>query len=78
MAMLESEGCRRVYIDGGLVIQSFLSLDLIRDMVVTRVPILLGTGRALFGAAQRDVLLSHTGTRSFPSGLVQSTYKVMS
>jgi dihydrofolate reductase len=77
MAMLEAEGCRRVYVDGGRVIQSFLALGMISDMVITRVPILLGNGRPLFGGVQRDIPLAHTGTRSFPSGLVQSSYEVM-
>ena len=76
MAMLEAEGCRRVYVDGGRVIQSFLGLGMVSDMVITRVPILLGTGRPLFGAMQRDIALTHCGTRSFPSGLVQSSYTV--
>ena len=77
MAMLGSEGARRAYVDGGRIIQSFLALDMISDMVITRVPILLGTGRSLFGGGQRDVALAHKGTRSFPSGLVQSHYDVM-
>jgi dihydrofolate reductase len=77
MAMLDIEGCRRIYVDGGRVIQSFLALGMISDMVITRVPILLGTGRPLFGAVQRDISLVHTSTRSFPSGLVQSSYTVM-
>ena len=77
MAMLQSEGARRAYVDGGRIIQSFLQLDMISDMVITRVPILLGTGRPLFGGGQRDVALAHKGTRSFPSGLVQSSYEVI-
>lgn len=77
VAMLQSEGARRVYVDGGRIIQSFLELDMISDMVITRVPILLGTGRPLFGGGQRDVALAHRGTRSFPSGLVQSHYEIV-
>lgn len=77
MAMLHAEGVRRAYVDGGRVIQSFLSLGMISDMVITRVPILLGTGRPLFGGAERDVALEHQSTRSFPSGLVQSHYRVL-
>lgn len=77
MAMLQSEGARRAYVDGGRVIRSFLALDLISDMVITRVPILLGNGRPLFGGSSRDVALLHKSTRSFPSGLVQSHYEVM-
>lgn len=76
MAMLEAEGCRRVYVDGGLVIQSFLRAGLISDMVITRVPVLLGPGRSLFGAIPGDIPLIHEDTRAFPSGLVQSRYRI--
>lgn len=76
MAMLEAEGCRRVYVDGGRVIQSFLRARLISDMVITRVPVLLGQGRSLFGALPADIPLVHDETRVFASGLVQSRYRV--
>lgn len=77
MAMLEAEGCRRVYVDGGRIIQSFLREGLISDLVITRVPILLGSGRPLFGPVSRDINLTHVSTRPFPSGLVQSTYAIV-
>lgn len=76
MALLEAEGCRHVYVDGGLVIQSFLQLGLIDDMTITQVPILLGSGRPLFGPTASDICLIHEETRSFPSGLVQSRYRL--
>jgi dihydrofolate reductase len=76
MAMLEADGCRRVYVDGGLVIQSFLRAGLISDMVITRVPVLLGTGRSLFGGIPADIPLVHEHTRAFASGLVQSRYRI--
>lgn len=76
MAMLSAEGARRAYVDGGAVIRSFLDNDLISDMVITRVPILLGMGRPLFGGGHSDVPLAHQGTKSFPSGLVQSRYEL--
>jgi dihydrofolate reductase len=76
MAMLEARGVRRVYVDGGRVIQSFLGLGLIADMIVTRVPVLLGSGRPLFGPLAADIALVHEETVSFPSGLVQSRYRV--
>jgi dihydrofolate reductase len=76
MQRLESEGWRRVYVDGGRVVQSFLREGLIADMVVTRVPVILGTGRPLFGATGGDIALTHVETTAFPSGLVQSRYRV--
>jgi len=76
MAFLSREGVKRVYIDGGQVIQSFLSDQLIDDIVITLVPVLIGTGRPLFGEVKDDISLSHVKTKSFPSGLVQSHYRV--
>jgi dihydrofolate reductase len=78
MAMLEAEGCRRVYVDGGLIIQSFLRAGLISDMVITHVPVLLGQGRSLFGQIPSDIPLVHEDTRAFASGLVQSRYRIAS
>ncbi|MEC3767414.1 dihydrofolate reductase family protein [Cupriavidus sp. SS-3] len=77
MAQLEAEGVRRVYVDGGQVVQSFLRDGLIADMVVTTVPVLIGAGRPLFGALPCDVSLKLESSRHFPSGLVQSAYRVL-
>ena len=73
---LETRGHRHVYVDGGLTIQAFLRAGLITRLVVTRVPVLIGEGIPLFGPTGRDVALRHVGTRTFPSGLVQSTYEL--
>nr|WP_315597723.1 dihydrofolate reductase family protein [uncultured Cupriavidus sp.] len=77
MAQLEAEGMRRVYVDGGQVVQSFLREGLIADLVVTAVPVLIGAGRPLFGTLPHDVSLALESSRHFPSGLVQSTYRVL-
>lgn len=76
MRALEGEGWRRVYVDGGRVVQSFLREGLIADMVVTWIPVLLGQGRRLFGPLDADIPLVHEGTQGFPSGLVQSRYRL--
>ena len=76
MEKLAHEGWRRVYVDGGQIIQSFLRAGLIEDLVVTQIPVLIGKGRPLFGALPRDLPLIHLATKTFPSGLVQSRYQV--
>ena len=76
MAIASERGWRGVYVDGGAVIQSFLRAGLIDDMVVSRVPVLIGDGLSLFGPLDGDVALEHVETKSFPSGLVQSFYRV--
>jgi dihydrofolate reductase len=76
MNHLDKEGWKRVYVDGGQVIQSFLRENLIEDMVITKVPVLIGQGRSLFGNLTKDITLEHLKTISFPSGLVQSHYRL--
>lgn len=76
MRDLTEKGIRKAYIDGGRIIQSFLREGLIQTMTVTRIPVLIGKGRPLFGDLARDIDLDHLETRHFPSGLVQSTYRI--
>jgi len=73
---LAAQNIQRVYIDGGQVIQSFLREGLVADIVITTVPVLLGSGKPLFGSLPRDIDLTLLSSRSFPSGLVQSHYRV--
>lgn len=78
LAGLAAENIRRVYVDGGQLVQSFLREGLISDMVITTVPVLIGAGRPLFGGLPQDIDLRLLACRSFPSGLVQSTYQLAS
>jgi dihydrofolate reductase len=73
---LAQENVRRIYVDGGQLVQSFLRAGLVTDMVISTVPVLLGSGRPLFGALAQDIDLKLVSSRSFPSGLVQSSYRL--
>src|SRR5262249_13055798 len=73
---LAASGAQHVYVDGGITIQGFLQAGLIQRLVVTRVPILIGSGIPLFGPLTQDVLLRHVGTKAFKGGLVQSEYEI--
>lgn len=72
---LSEAGIRSVYVDGGKVIQSFLSEDLIDELVIARVPVLIGDGIPLFGYLDSDLKFEHKRTVSFPNGLIRSYYK---
>jgi len=76
VAQLAARGFQHLYVDGGVTIQSFLRAGLIDRLVVSRVPVLIGSGIPLFGALERDIPLKHVATRTFPGGLVQSEYDV--
>lgn len=75
---LAARGWRHAYIDGGKTIQGFLSAGLVQQMIITRIPILIGRGIPLFGPTASDVSLEHLETRSYPTGLVQSRYRIIS
>jgi dihydrofolate reductase len=76
VSQLAARGLRHVYVDGGITIQRFLRAELIQRLIITRVPVIIGTGIPLFGAVQRDIILRHVATRQYASGLVQSEYEV--
>ncbi|HXY47176.1 MAG TPA: dihydrofolate reductase family protein [Thermoplasmata archaeon] len=77
LSQLDHRGARHVYVDGGLTIQRFLRDGLVHDLTINRCPVLLGAGVPLFGSLFRDVRLQHVWTRTFPSGFVQSEYRVL-
>lgn len=75
LELLADRGWSRVQVDGGRLVQSFLRAGLVSDITITRVPVLLGSGRLLFGSLIDDIELRHMETRSWPSGLVRSRYE---
>lgn len=73
---LVDSGVQHVYLDGGKTIQAFLAAGLVDEMIITTVPVLIGSGIPLFGALEHDVELILASVRSFENGLVQSHYRV--
>ena len=74
---LKSSGSEHVYVDGGKTIQSFIKAKLINELIITRVPVLIGEGIPLFGLLKSDIKLNHEETKSFKNGFVQSRYSVI-
>jgi dihydrofolate reductase len=73
---LSERGAKHLYIDGGRTIQGFLDAGLIQQIIITRIPVLIGKGIPLFGPLSTDINLEHVETTSFANGFVQSRYKV--
>jgi dihydrofolate reductase len=74
---LENRGFDHIYIDGGKTISEFLSESLIDEMIITRIPILLGKGIPLFGLLENEIKLELMSTIDFKDGLVQNKYRVL-
>jgi dihydrofolate reductase len=71
---LTLEGCKHAYVDGGKVIQSFLSNGLIDKLTITTIPVLIGQGRPLFGRNPRDTKLTLAHSKAYEFGFIQTTY----
>jgi dihydrofolate reductase len=71
---LAREGVRRVYLDGGALIRSFLGEGLVDELAIHVVPLLLGKGRPLFASGIPELPLRLVEAKSFASGLVQLRY----
>jgi len=76
VAQLAARGMRHLYVDGGVTVQRFLRAGQIQRLIITRVPVLIGSGIPLFGPLERDIVLTHLRTQQYQSGLVQSEYTV--
>lgn len=72
---LAGMGYSSLYVDGGKVIQSFLREDCIDDLIITKIPVLIGTGIPLFGDLDSDLHFTHLQTTAYPNGLVKSHYR---
>ena len=72
---LNAKGYENLYIDGGQVIQSFLKADLIDEMILTRLPILIGGGTPLFGELGDPMRFEHVKTNVLLGEIVQSHYR---
>lgn len=73
---LERQGHQRAYVDGGLTVHGFLQAGLLNEITITRLPVVLGSGIPLFHELAEDIQLQHMSTRSYPSGFVQSHYRL--
>ncbi|OLT54683.1 dihydrofolate reductase family protein [Cellulosimicrobium sp. CUA-896] len=72
---LAEAGVARAYVDGGRTVQGFLSAGLLSDIVITRVPVLVGDGIPLFGPVPAPIPAELVESRVLGAGAVQSVYR---
>lgn len=75
LGQLSGEGLSNIYVDGGKVIQSFLKEDLIDELIISRVPVLIGDGISLFGLLHTDLYFHHIRTEVYENGLAKNYYE---
>ena len=72
---LAARGCKRIYVDGGKTVQSFMRADLIDELVITTLPVLIGQGIPLFGPLDGDLQWDHVTTETLHKGMVKNSYR---
>ncbi|MAQ83177.1 MAG: deaminase [Maritimibacter sp.] len=76
VGQMRGAGFTRVNIGGAELCRSFLREGLVNEIVISRLPVLIGSGIPLFGSLNGDLPLKHLETRAFASGIVTSTYQL--
>jgi dihydrofolate reductase len=75
LSKLKDQGINVLYVNGGKTIQSFLREDRIEEMIINKIPILLGDGIPLFGGYENELHFEHIKTEVFSNGFVISHYR---
>ena len=70
----QEEGKDIWLVGGGQLNSLFLKYHLIDEIIISVLPVVLGTGLTLFGDMEMEVGFDLKGVKSFESGLVQMTY----
>ena len=72
---VQTSGAHAIYLDGGNVVRQALEKHLVDELVLSWVPVVLGSGIRLFeeGLSPSRWRLRHS--RSFESGMVQASYR---
>jgi dihydrofolate reductase len=74
---LNKQNGRNIYIDGGAeIVNELLKLNLIDEMIISVIPVLLGSGITLFQQNRSENVLALINSTQYEKGLVQLHYQV--
>lgn len=74
---LKSEAGKDIWLIGGSeIITEIYNQGLIDEYIITVIPIILGKGIPMFFALEKQAILKLIGSKVYPSGVVQLSYKV--
>lgn len=77
LTKLHKEGIKHIWIDGGTTISQFLSSQMVDTMTLSIIPVILGAGIPLFNVIDKEIPCRLVSSQSYPSGLVQIQYEIV-
>ncbi|MDC7233738.1 MAG: dihydrofolate reductase family protein [Spirochaetales bacterium] len=72
---LDRRGYTNLYIDGGKTIQGFLQADLIDELILSKIPVLLGGGTPLFGVLPGHLEFELLSSKTYLNQIVSLRYR---
>lgn len=78
LTKLLAENIKHIWIDGGVTVSRFLEAGLVDDITISIIAMVLGSGIPLFSSMNQEHKCHLVSTQSYPSGLVQLKYEVIS
>ncbi|MES2777777.1 MAG: dihydrofolate reductase family protein [Bacteroidota bacterium] len=73
---LKSENGKNIYCDGGAeIINELLKSDLVDELIISVIPVLVGSGTRLFNAGRPEQELELIHSKTFDTGLIQMHYR---
>lgn len=74
---LHAEGAKHIYVDGGVTISNFLNADLIDEMIISLIPVVLGSGIPLFSNIKSEKWCRSISSHAYSNGLIQIKYEIV-
>lgn len=74
---LHADGVKHIYVDGGAKISQFLNANLIDQLIISFIPVILGSGIPLFSKMNDDKWCRLISSYAYSNGLVQMHYEVI-
>jgi dihydrofolate reductase/predicted GNAT family N-acyltransferase len=74
---LYSEGIKHVWVDGGATICQFLSCQLVDEIIISIIPVILGSGIPLFQKVTTELPCRFVSCQGYSSGLTQLRYEII-
>lgn len=74
---LHAEGIKHIYVDGGATISHFLNAGLIDQLIISIIPVVLGSGIPLFSNINNDKWCQLTSAQTYSNGLLQLRYSII-
>lgn len=74
---LQIDGTKHIYVDGGATISQFLEMGLVDQLIISIIPVVLGSGIPLFSKINNDKWCRLLSSQAFSNGLVQLKYETI-